>query len=84
MFKNSKSKQAVKDQQLIEAEGMIAAFNRSQAVIEFDLDGTILKANQNFLDALGYTSEEIVGRHHRLFVRPTKYQSLTTRNSGPP
>ena len=70
MFKNSKSKQAVKDQQLIEAEGMIAAFNRSQAVIEFDLDGTILKANQNFLDALGYTSEEIVGRHHRLFVQP--------------
>jgi len=47
---------------------MIAAFNRSQAVIEFSLDGTIIKANQNFLDAMGYTADEIVGRHHRLFV----------------
>ncbi len=68
MFKKAKSKQAVKDQYIAEAEGMIAAFNRSQAVIEFSLDGTILKANQNFLDAMGYTAEEIVGRHHRLFV----------------
>ncbi|MAK80569.1 MAG: chemotaxis protein [Phenylobacterium sp.] len=70
MFKKSRSKQAVKDRYLAEAEGMIAAFNRSQAVIEFSLDGTILKANQNFLDAMGYTADEIVGRHHRLFVQP--------------
>jgi methyl-accepting chemotaxis protein len=68
MFNKSRSKQSVKDQYLAEAEGMIAAFNRSQAVIEFSLDGTIIKANQNFLDAMGYTADEIVGRHHRLFV----------------
>ncbi|MDZ5648718.1 PAS domain-containing methyl-accepting chemotaxis protein [Nitrospirillum sp. BR 11828] len=42
--------------------------NRSQAIIEFAMDGTILTANQNFLDAMGYTLGEIRGRHHSLFV----------------
>ncbi len=51
-----------------EFEGKVAAISRSQAVIEFDLDGTILTANQNFLDAMGYTIDEIVGHHHRMFV----------------
>ncbi len=41
-----------------------AAISRSQAVIEFKLDGTIVAANKNFLDALGYTLDEIKGRHH--------------------
>ncbi len=50
--------------------GQIEAIHRSQAVIEFDLDGTILKANDNFLSALGYASDEIIGRHHSLFVNP--------------
>ena len=49
-------------------EGQIAAIGKSQAVIEFSLDGKILKANKNFLDALGYTLEEIRGQHHSLFV----------------
>ncbi|MBL4845086.1 MAG: PAS domain-containing methyl-accepting chemotaxis protein [Planctomycetes bacterium] len=48
--------------------GQIEAISRSQAVIEFAMDGTILQANQNFLDTLGYRSEEVVGQHHRLFV----------------
>lgn len=48
--------------------GQVAAINRSQAVIEFNLDGTIITANDNFLDALGYTLEEIQGQHHRIFV----------------
>ncbi|WP_106477609.1 methyl-accepting chemotaxis protein [Phytohalomonas tamaricis] len=43
------------------------AINRIQAIIEFDLHGHVLTANQNFLDALGYTLEEIQGRHHRMF-----------------
>ena len=47
---------------------MLAALDRSQAVIEFALDGTILDANANFLEALGYTLEEIKGRNHSMFV----------------
>lgn len=52
----------------IDVQAMIDALNRSQAVIEFNLDGTILTANKNFLDALGYRLEDIQGRHHRMFV----------------
>ena len=50
--------------------GQIAAIGRAQAVIEFTLDGTVLGANDNFLQAVGYTLDEIQGRHHRLFVDP--------------
>ena len=46
----------------------LAAASASQAVIEFEMDGTILTANPNFLAATGYTLEEIQGRHHRMFV----------------
>ncbi|HQT79358.1 MAG TPA: PAS domain-containing protein, partial [Rhodopila sp.] len=46
----------------------MAAINRSQGVIEFDMDGTIRTANQNFLDVLGYTLAEVQGRHHSIFV----------------
>ncbi|MFC7049483.1 methyl-accepting chemotaxis protein [Emcibacter nanhaiensis] len=53
---------------IAEFEGKIAALNRAQAVIEFDLDGTILIANENFLNAIGYTLDEIKGKHHSLFV----------------
>jgi methyl-accepting chemotaxis protein len=49
-------------------EGQLAAVGKSQAVIEFNLDGTILKANDNFLKTLGYSMEEIKGRHHSMFV----------------
>ena len=51
-------------------KGQIAAINTSQAVIHFALDGTILDANDLFLDAMGYTRNEIVGKHHRIFVEP--------------
>ena len=51
--------------------GQLAAINKSQAVIEFDLTGTILSANQNFLDAMGYRSEEVQGRHHSMFADAT-------------
>ncbi|MBP6819331.1 MAG: PAS domain S-box protein [Ferrovibrio sp.] len=53
-----------------EFEGQLAAIHKSQAVIEFTLDGTILKANSNFLATLGYTLEEVKGRHHAMFVEP--------------
>ena len=46
------------------------ALARSQAIIEFNLDGTIVTANQNFLDAMGYRLDEIAGKHHSMFVEP--------------
>jgi methyl-accepting chemotaxis protein len=54
-----------------EFEGKINAISRAQAVIEFNLDGTILTANQNFLQTLGYTLEEVKGKHHRIFCEGT-------------
>jgi methyl-accepting chemotaxis protein len=53
--------------QEVELQAINAALNRVQAVIEFQLDGTILHANQNFLDAVGYTLDEVQGRHHSMF-----------------
>jgi methyl-accepting chemotaxis protein len=58
-----------------DAGGQMAAISRSQAIIEFALDGTILWANDNFCAALGYSVGEIVGKHHSLFVRPVDAQS---------
>jgi methyl-accepting chemotaxis protein len=51
-----------------DSNGQIAAIGRSQAVIHFGMDGTIQDANQNFLDATGYSAEEVKGQHHRMFV----------------
>ena len=56
-----------------------AALDRVQATIEFDLDGTILAANQNFLDAMGYARDEIVGKHHSMFVEPGHRDSAEYR-----
>ena len=55
--------------------GQIAAINKSQAVIEFNLDGTIITANENFLHTLGYTLPEIQGKHHGMFVDPAYRES---------
>jgi len=49
-------------------QGQLDAIAKSQAVIEFELDGTIRTANRNFLDAMGYRLEEVKGRHHSIFV----------------
>lgn len=62
-----------------EFEGQIEALRKSQAVIEFDMDGTILDANENFLSVLGYRLEEIKGRHHSMFVESGYAQSLEYR-----
>ncbi len=51
----------------IDDAGRIAAIDKAQAVIEFNLDGTIITANKNFLDTVGYTLEEIRGKHHSMF-----------------
>lgn len=52
----------------LEAQGKIVAIDRAQAVIEFNLDGSIITANENFLATVGYTLSEIQGRHHSMFV----------------
>lgn len=52
-------------------EGLVTALNKVQAVIEFNLDGTIITANDNFLNGLGYSLNEIQGKHHRMFCDPT-------------
>ncbi|MFH7566503.1 methyl-accepting chemotaxis protein, partial [Oceanimonas smirnovii] len=50
-----------------EKEDMLSALDRSSAVIEFSLDGIILNANANFLNAMGYTRSQIIGKHQQLF-----------------
>jgi methyl-accepting chemotaxis protein len=59
--------------------GQIAAIGKSQAVIEFNMDGMIIGANSNFLDAVGYTLDEIQGRHHSIFVEPAERDSAAYR-----
>lgn len=59
--------------------GKVDAIGRSQAVIEFNLDGTVITANENFLKTLGYTLGEIQGKHHSLFVEPAYKESAEYR-----
>jgi methyl-accepting chemotaxis protein len=56
-------------------QGQVDAIGRSQAVIQFDLNGTILDANENFLSVLGYRLDEIKGKHHSMFVEPATRDS---------
>ena len=55
-------------------EGMLAALNKAQAIVEFTIDGSVVHANENFLNMLGYSREEIKGRHHSMFCEPAKVQ----------
>ena len=59
--------------------GQIAAIGKSQAVIEFNMDGTIIGANQNFLKTVGYALDEIRGRHHSMFVDPSEREGAAYR-----
>ena len=74
MFTSSKRRRQAEDDARVAAEmrGMLDAVQRSQAVIEFTLDGTILTANDNFLQAVGYRLDEVQGRHHRIFMDPAE------------
>jgi methyl-accepting chemotaxis protein len=64
----------------MEDAGKIAAMSRAQAVIEFNMDGTIVTANENFLGAVGYTLAEIQGKHHSMFVVPEERDSASYRD----
>jgi methyl-accepting chemotaxis protein len=81
-FKVVKFATDVTDQKLRTADlaGQIAAIGKSQAVIEFKMDGTVIDANNNFLGALGYTLDEIRGRHHGMFVDPAERESAAYRD----
>jgi methyl-accepting chemotaxis protein len=63
----------------LEESGKTAAISRAQAVIELNLDGTIITANENFLNALGYSLGEIQGKHHSMFVEPAVRDSAAYR-----
>lgn len=56
--------------QAADSAGQLAAIDKSQAVIEFSMDGRILSANDNFLAATGYSLDDVRGQHHSLFVEP--------------
>ena len=58
-----------------EFEAKLTAIGKSQAVIEFNMDGTILAANANFLQTMGYALGEIQGKHHSMFVTPADRDS---------
>lgn len=57
------------------AEGVFAALNKIQALISFDLTGHVTEVNDVFLKVMGYTREEVLGRHHRIFCEPTYARS---------
>lgn len=58
----------------------LEALDKSQATIEFNMDGTIITANKNFLDTLGYRLEEVQGKHHSMFVEPAYAASSEYRS----
>nr|WP_172691022.1 PAS domain-containing methyl-accepting chemotaxis protein [Agrobacterium larrymoorei]ASK49473.1 chemotaxis protein [Agrobacterium larrymoorei] len=59
----------------LDSGAKLAAVSRAQATIEFTPEGKILTANENFLKALGYSLDEIVGQHHRIFIEPAEANS---------
>jgi len=63
-----------------EHENLIGALVRSTAVIEFDLNGNVLNANDRFLSGMGYSLAQIKGKHHRLFCAPEEYNSAEYQN----
>ena len=81
-FKIVKFAADVTEQKLKTADlaGQISAIGKSQAVIEFKMDGTIIDANENFLSTMGYSLNEIQGRHHRIFVDPAERESGSYRD----
>ena len=73
-------------QQHLELVNIFAAINKSQAVVEFQTDGTVIIANDNFLNMLGYSSDEVTGRHHSMFIEeslrnPREYREFWDRLS---
>src|ERR1700754_995261 len=68
-----------KNDDFADAKALADAIGRSQAVIEFAMNGSIITANENFLSAMGYSLPEIRGRHHSMFVEPDERRSAGYR-----
>lgn len=79
MFKNM-LKGGANDEAFLVMQASLDALNKSQAIIEFKPDGTILTANDNFLGAMGYALAEVQGQHHRMFVDPAYGASAEYRD----
>ena len=76
MFGNkSKNELAAMKAEVDSAKGLMGALEKSMAVVELDLDGRILRANDNFLTAMGYRAEELPGKSHRDFCEPEMARS---------
>ena len=75
----SKKKIKELERKLLNARGQVDAISKSQAVISFNMDGTIREANDNFLSAVGYSLEEIQGKHHSMFVENNEANSSEYR-----
>ncbi|CAB3624126.1 hypothetical protein LMG26696_00038 [Achromobacter pulmonis] len=76
-FKVAKYAMDVTEQQCRQAdtEGQLAAISKVQGIIEFELDGTIIRANDLFLEAMGYRADELRGRHHSMLVLPEEVRA---------
>ncbi|MFN3197124.1 MAG: methyl-accepting chemotaxis protein [Bradymonadia bacterium] len=79
MFRKKNRETADDNGALAEAQARLSAIDRAQAVIEFELDGTIVTANENFLKTMGYSLSEIQGRHHRMFAESAYAESAEYR-----
>ncbi len=71
---------AVTEKVMLDNTGKIDAISRSQASVEFNMDGTIITANDNFLKVAGYSLHEIVGKHHSMFVEESVRSSSQYRD----
>jgi methyl-accepting chemotaxis protein len=72
--------QKQRDLEFADLTDQINALNRSTGIIEFDVDGNILTANSNFLGTMGYTLQDIQGKHHKIFVTPSEAKSPEYRS----
>lgn len=79
-LRKPKSTKATQDKQkFVEITNLLLAIGKAQAVIEFDMDGTIIVANENFLQTVGYSLDEIQGKHHSMFVEESLKNSAEYR-----
>jgi len=65
-----KEKETESSNTILAYEGQLNAIDKAMGVISFEMDGTIIDINQNFLDAVGYSKDEVIGHHHRMFAEP--------------
>ncbi len=68
--KTLKTELTARTAEVVEYKGLITALERSMAVVEFDTNGKVLRANENFMNTLGYSAEQLVGKAHRDFCLP--------------